>query len=362
MKIFAIDTSCDETSAAIVEGRKVLSSVVYSQILAHQQWGGVMPSVAKRAHEERIDWVIEKTFKKAGMKGEDIDAFAVTQGPGLAIALEVGIKKTVELANDYQKPLIAVNHMEGHIYSTFVQNKAGNPKRDFAFPYITLLVSGGHTEIVLFTDHLTYEVIGRTVDDAAGEALDKAARMLGFGYPGGPVIERLAEQVENIDFHKFPRPMANKPNLQFSFSGLKTAFLYETRALTEEDRTAQMQQLASSFQEAVFDTIIRKIKRAVMQTGINRIIVGGGVSVNKRLRNLLRAYVKEIDGSVLFPPYKYLNFDNAAMIGVAASYKYEKAEFVADIDHLDRVPRLSLPAFITFPEDAKFMKKRVVQP
>jgi N6-L-threonylcarbamoyladenine synthase len=314
-KILAIDTSCDETSAAVVEGRKVLSSVVYSQALLHKQWGGVLPSLAKRAHEERIDWVVEKALKNAQSEGKDLAAVAVTQGPGLAIALEVGITKAKELSNTWNKPFIAVNHMEGHIYSNFAQNSKGNPKRDYEFPYLVLLVSGGHTELVIFKDHLDYEVIGRTVDDAAGEALDKGARLLGLGYPGGAALEQLAREVENKDTYSFPRPLIHRETLNFSFSGLKTSFLYKVKELSDEEKASEIRHLASSYQEAVFETLVSKTKRASKKTGIKNIILGGGVSVNNRLRTMFREQAKKENWSVLFPPYKYLNFDNASMIG-----------------------------------------------
>ncbi|MDO8496921.1 MAG: tRNA (adenosine(37)-N6)-threonylcarbamoyltransferase complex transferase subunit TsaD [bacterium] len=369
MKILAIDTSCDETAAAVTEGRKVLSNVIYSQVLVHKSWGGVVPSLAKRAHEERIDYVVSEAVRKAfrvenfspselaSLKEEaqtstriqnfqhffsQIDVIAVTQGPGLAIALEVGIQKAKELAEKYKKPLIAVNHMEGHIYSSFVQNSKGNPSYDFEFPYLALLVSGSHTELVLFKDHISYEVIGKSVDDAGGEAIDKAARMIGFGYPGGPTLERLALDVKNKDFYKFPRPMSHSGDLNFSFSGLKTSFFYYIRKLSEEEKNKNLKELASSYQEAVFDCLIIKTEKAMKQTGIKKLVVGGGVIANKRLRNLLRALVKKYNGSVLFPPYPYLTGDNAAMIGVAAHFKAEKKMYMQDLSTLDRIPRLSL--------------------
>jgi len=338
MKILAIDTSCDETSAAVVDGRRVLSNVIYSQILIHKKWGGVVPSLAKRAHEERIDFVLEEVIRKFSMKG--IDYIAVTQGPGLAVALEVGIKKAKELAKKNNKKLIAVNHLEGHIYSSFVQNRIGNPKRKFKFPYLALVVSGGHTEFVLFKDHLDYKIIGTTLDDAAGEALDKAAKLLGLGYPGGPVIERLAREVGNKDFHKFPRPMLRSDDLNFSFSGLKTSFYYFLK--NQSAKTDPVDKLASSFQEAVFETIIKKTEKAIKQTGINRLVVGGGVIANLHLRQLLRNLVKKYQGEVLFPPFRYLSGDNAAMIGIVASYKAEKGMFVKNIEKLDRIPRMPL--------------------
>jgi N6-L-threonylcarbamoyladenine synthase len=358
MIILAIDTSCDETSVAVTSGRKVLSNIIYSQILLHKKWGGVVPSIAKRAHEERIDLVISEAIKKfqapnsnpptggqtnpnnQNSKFEKIDYIAVTQGPGLAVALEVGIKKAKELSIKYNKKIISVNHLEGHIYSAFVQNSQSNPKRDFKFPYLALIVSGGHTEFVIFKNHLQYEIIGSTLDDASGEALDKAAKLLGLGYPGGPVIERLACDVGNKDSHNFPRPMLKSKDLNFSFSGLKTSFYYFLKK--NPDQISKIKQLASSFQEAVFDTLIKKTEMAIKQTGINKLIIGGGVIANMRLRKLMRDLAKKYKGEVLFPTYKYLTSDNAAMIGVVAGYKVEKGLFVKNTDLLDRVPRMSL--------------------
>lgn len=346
MYILSIDTSCDETAVAITEGRKVIAELRYSQVLMHKEWGGVVPSVAKRAHQERIDWVINETVKKAtrvtNIKSiNDIDYVAVTQGPGLAIALEVGIAKAKELVTHYKKPLIGVNHMEGHIYSAFVQNSKGNPVRDFQFPYLALLISGGHTEIVLFKDHLQYQILGSTRDDAVGEALDKAARMLGFQYPGGPVIERLAEEVQNEDKYHFPRPMKRSNNLDFSFSGLKTAFLYSIRNMNDKDKIDNIRYLSSSFQEAAFEVLESKVENAMKQTGIYRLVVGGGVAANRYLRLKFKKLASKHNSTVLFPPYKYLTGDNAAMIGVVAYYKVQQG-IVSDPQSFDRVPRLEL--------------------
>ncbi len=368
MKILSIDTSCDETSVAITEGRKVLAHTSYSQILMHNEWGGVVPSLAKRAHEEKIDYVIENVLKKykrfVGVRSSvpnrrdnprvvptlmggktptlrDIDCIAVTQGPGLAIALEVGIKKAKELALLYRKKLIAVNHMEGHTYSVFAQNSKGNPPREIQFPYLVLLISGAHTEIVIFKNHLEYEVIGKTLDDAAGEALDKAGRLMGLGYPAGAAIERLANDVDYRDDYKFPRPMLRSNDLNFSFSGLKTAFFYHLKKMSEEEKTHEVKQLVSSFQEAVFDSLLFKTERAMKQTRITNLIVAGGVAANQRLRLQLRKRVKIYNGTVLFPPFKYLNGDNAAMIGIAAHFKAEKNMF-ANPEALDRIPKMSL--------------------
>ena len=342
MIILSIDTSADETSCAITEGRKVLSNVIFSQIMLHAKWGGIFPIVAKRAHEERIDRVVEECLKKAKLTMQKIDFIAVTQGPGLAIALEVGIKKAKELSLKHDKKIISVNHLEGHIYSSFVQNKKGNPSRHFTFPLLSLVLSGGHTEIVLLKDHVTYEVLGETLDDASGEALDKAAKMLGLGYPGGPVIERLAKEVNNKEFYSFPRPMLKSGNLLFSFSGLKTSLFYFLKKLEEKEKVLLIRQIASSYQEAVFDTIIKKTESAIRSYKISNLAVGGGVIANMRLRFLFRKLIDKYKGSVIFPPQKYLTGDNAAMIGVAAYYKAKKNIFVENIEEFGRIPRFHL--------------------
>lgn len=339
MIILAIDTSCDETSVAVTDGQKILVNKIYSQVLIHKKWGGVVPNLAKRAHEEHIDVVVNEVLKK--VEQSEIDAFAVTYGPGLAVALEVGILKTKELALKYNKPLIAVNHMEGHIYSCFAQNSAGNPKSTFKFPYIALLISGGHTELVLFKDHGNYEMLGQTLDDAAGEALDKAAKLIGLGYPGGAVIEELARKGDKT-FLTLPRPMKGSKDLNFSFSGLKTSFYYYYRDLTDKQKNEQLFDLAASYQEAVFDSVLYKLEKAIVQTGVSSLVVGGGVGANLYLRERIRKLAKKHAGNVQFPPYKYLYGDNAAMIGIAAHFKAQKKEFVEDLSTLQRVPRLSL--------------------
>ena len=411
--ILSIDTSCDETSAAVTCGRRVLSNVISSQIKIHQKYGGVYPALAKRAHQERIDFVVGEALKRAkivianpaggGVKQSrdchvvvppprndsgsvsdfPLDAIAVTYGPGLAIALEVGIKKAKELASQGEAlqgfcsstlPLIAVNHMEGHIYSTLAQNRNGIPKRELAGPTLCLLVSGGHTELVLMKNHGQYKVLGATLDDACGEALDKAAKILKLGYPGGPIIERLAEEytrkqmslrgvandeaipndlkrllhplshrVRN-DNHLFvlTRPLKEKDNLNFSYSGLKTQFLYLVKSLSEREFGRNLANLAASFQEAAFEQLLRKTKKAIEIYQPKTLLCGGGVIANKYLRNLLRALAKKNNLPVFFPTSPKLVGDNAAMIGVAAGYKFERKEFVLDINSLDREPRLSL--------------------
>ena len=340
MNILAIDTSCDETAVAVTSGRRILSNVIYSQILIHQKWGGVVPSLAKRAHEERIDEVINLAMKKSRLNWDSIDAIAVTQGPGLAIALGVGIQKAIALAKTYNKPLIGINHLEGHLYSVFAQNSKGNPKKTIVFPYLGMIISGGHTEFVLWKNHLKYEMLGATLDDAAGEALDKAGKLLGLGYPAGAVIERLSEQVKHSDDYHFPRPMLKSGDLQFSFSGLKTSFYYFLKTLSEEEKQMKVKELASAFQEAVFDTILAKAEKAIQQTGISNMVIGGGVSANKYLRKKFRALVKKYKGAVQFPTQPSLTGDNAAMIGIAAWKKGETKQF--STDELDRQPRMKI--------------------
>ncbi len=340
MNILAIDTSCDETAVAVTTGRKILSNIIYSQVLLHQKWGGVVPLIAKRAHEERIGGVVDLAVKKSHLSWDKIDAIAVTQGPGLAIALGVGIQKASELAQIYKKPLIGINHLEGHLYSVFAQNSKGNPERKIQCPYLAMIISGGHTEFVLWKNHLEYEVLGSTLDDAAGEALDKAGKLLGLGYPAGAVIERLAEKVNMSDPYQFPRPMKYLKNLDFSFSGLKTSLFYYLKTISEEEKNKNVALLASSFQEAVFETILYKCERAIQQTGISRLAIGGGVSANMYLRKRFRTLVYKYKGSVYFPSFKSLTGDNAAMIGIAAWKKGELGLF--SIGELDRIPRMKL--------------------
>lgn len=238
MKILAIDTSCDETSVAIVENDQILANKLSSQIQSHKEWGGVVPSLARRKHEELIDLVINQALKQAKVRFEDIDVFAVTRGPGLAVALEVGIKKAKEFAKRYQKPLVAVNHMEGHIYSTLAKNSKGKPEIIYQFPLLALLISGGHTEFVLMKDHGKYEIIGETLDDAIGECFDKVGRMLDLGYPAGPVVEEIAKKGDE-NRYILPIPMKNSSGANMSYSGLKTAAMkLITQELSEKNKYA----------------------------------------------------------------------------------------------------------------------------
>ena len=349
MKILAIDTSCDETSVAVTEDDRMIANKVSSQIEFHKKYGGVMPTLARRLHEEQIDFVVQEAIKGARTTLEKIDVFAVTYGPGLAIALEVGLAKAKELALKYQKPLVGVNHMEGHLYSALAHNAKGNPKIEYAFPLLALLVSGGHTEIVLMRDHGVYEKLGQTLDDAVGEAFDKVARMLELGYPGGPMIEELAKRGDAKRF-PLPIPMSKEKTLDMSYSGLKTAVLYLTKKVFTENMEPKVKSqmicdIAASFQKSAFDSIILKTRRALEQisaeTPVRDIVLGGGVSANGMLRKRLR---KEFGKKyrLHYPTSKKLYGDNAGMIGVAAYHNAVRGKFVKDIEKLDRDPNLSL--------------------
>ena len=354
MIILAIETSCDDTCAAVLENDRILSNIVSSQTDLHAKWGGVVPDIAKRAHMENIMPVIAESFKRgfkmramnkvddyieAGMK--KIDVIAVTQGPGLAIALGVGVNTAKELAIKYNKKLIAVNHIEGHMLVNLAKNSAGKPERKIVYPILALTVSGGHTKIVLINDIGKYTVIGETLDDAAGEALDKAAKMMGLGYPGGPIVERLALR-GNSNFMELPRPLADKKILDYSFSGLKTSFYYKIKDWPKEKIASNLCDLSASYQRAVFDTLIRKYKLAIEKYQPKTLIASGGVVSNMALRKDLRRLAKTFGLPIFMPFNKILNTDNAAMIGVAGYYKALRNEFVDKIEELDRNPRLTL--------------------
>jgi N6-L-threonylcarbamoyladenine synthase len=342
MEILAIETSCDETAAAITCNRRVIANVIFSQVNIHRKWGGVYPSLAKRFHQEKIDTVIDKALKNARKSISSLDAIAVTFGPGLVIALEVGLKKAKELAVQYNKPIIPVDHVEGHLYSCFVQNRNGKPKRDFRFPFLGLVVSGGHTSLMVVNNHLKYSVIGRTLDDAAGEALDKGAKMLGLGYPGGPIIEKLALR-GNPEFLDLPVPMKRKKTLDFSYSGLKTAFKYRLAAMKEGEINSSLSDLAAAFQGAVFAQIMDRLEKAFTRTSLKTLVVGGGVAANLKLRRMIRKLARKRNVLVYFPPSEKLIGDNAAMIGVASYYKYQNGIYLRDkFDRLDRVARPDL--------------------
>jgi N6-L-threonylcarbamoyladenine synthase len=345
MKILAIDTSCDDTSVAVTDGRRVLSNVIFSQVQYHTQFGGVYPTVAKREHLTKIGPAVETALKRIQITEKDIDAFAVTYGPGLAPALEVGINKAKELALKNNKPLIPVDHIEGHIYASFAQNKNGLPLRDFVFPILAFVISGGHTDLVLMNNHIQYEILGQKLDDAAGEALDKAARMLGLGYPGGAVIEKLARESKQLKHYGLPIPMSNHASLDFSYSGLKTAFMRLVESLSEKEKLHNLNDLAYAMQSTVIASLVLKLRKAVEIYKPHMIAFGGGVTDNKLLRKTVR--LLKLGLPVYFPVSKNLTADNAAMIGIAAAFKFEKGIICNDPYHLERMPRAHLDRFVT---------------
>jgi N6-L-threonylcarbamoyladenine synthase len=334
MKILAIDTSCDETAAAVTNGTEILSNVIWSQASAHAKFGGVMPSLAQRMHEERIDWVIKRALGKKYKGLSGIDAVAVTVGPGLSIALGVGIDGAKKLALKYNKKLIAVNHLEGHILSCLAKQ---NPE-NFRFPAFGLVVSGGNTVLVKVNKIGSYDVLAQTTDDALGEALDKGARMLGLGYPGGAILEKFARG-GNIKAYALPVPIVGQEKRKiFTYSGLKTAFsrLVESKKpLTKE----KIIDLAACFQDIAFTHLVRVCSFIIRDSNlkVSTLFVGGGVSANIKLRKKLRKLGKQFDIQVLFPSSKKLTGDNAAMIGIAANFKALREEYI-DPEKIDRKP------------------------
>jgi N6-L-threonylcarbamoyladenine synthase len=316
-RILAIETSCDETACAILEnGRALLSSTVASQMDIHARYGGVFPEVASRQHVLSIIPVVEQTLDQSNLSLKDIDAIAVTRGPGLAGSLVVGMNMAKGLALGTNLPIIGVNHLEGHIYSSWIYNAGETAPAEPQFPLMALLVSGGHTELNLMTDHLTYKRLGSTLDDAAGEAFDKVARLLGLSYPGGPSIQRAAETGDSTRF-KFPRARLDNP-YDFSFSGLKTAVLYEVNALKKKQMALPVEDLAASFQAAVVEVLFNKTIQAARDHRAKEILVAGGVSANRALRG---AFQSQDEFKVHIPAFS-LCTDNAAMIAAAGYYRY----------------------------------------
>ncbi|MEG2288695.1 MAG: tRNA (adenosine(37)-N6)-threonylcarbamoyltransferase complex transferase subunit TsaD [Clostridium sp.] len=332
-KILAIESSCDETAASVVvNGREVLSNVIASQIDIHKKFGGVVPEVASRMHIEAIAAVVEEALREAGMTFKDIDAVGVTYGPGLVGALLVGLQYAKSLAYGLNIPLIGVNHIEGHISANFIQYKELEP------PFITLVVSGGHTFIVHMKDYGSFDVLGQTRDDAAGEAYDKVARAIGLGYPGGPKIDKIAKE-GNEDAIKFPRANFHDKTLDFSFSGVKSAVLNYLNSLQMKGESYNKADVAASFQKAVVDVLIDNSMKACKESKVDKIAISGGVASNSYLREKLTARGEKEGIKVLFPAH-ILCTDNAAMIGSAAYYEY-KAGRVADLT-LNAVPNLKL--------------------
>ena len=316
-RVLAIETSCDETACAILEnGRMLLASTVASQMDIHARYGGVFPEVASRQHMLSIIPVVEQTLTQSNLTLKDIDAIAVTRGPGLAGSLVVGMNMAKGIALGTNLPLIGVNHLEGHIYSSWIYNAGETAPTEPQFPLMALLVSGGHTELNLMTDHLTYQRLGSTRDDAAGEAFDKVARLLGLAYPGGPSIQRAAETGDPTRF-KFPRAKLDNP-YDFSFSGLKTAVLYQVNDLKKKHTALPVEDLAASFQAAVVDVLFNKTLQAARDHNAKEILVAGGVSANRALREALQS---QTEFKVHIPAFS-LCTDNAAMIAAAGYYRY----------------------------------------
>ncbi len=348
--ILAIDTSCDDTSIAITEGFKILSSVISSQDDLHKQWGGVVPGLARRAHAERIDAVLAEALTRAGkikkrkLTVADISAIGVTYGPGLAVALEIGIKKAKELAAEYDKPLIAVNHQEGHLLSALAANSAGRSMlkpTELKFPAIGLLISGGTTQLVLVKGIGDYEIVGEKLDDAIGEAYDKVARMLGLGYPGGKTLTEFAKR-GNPSAYKFPVPMSHDPQINFSYSGLKTSVYYTVKKMTEEKSLTKQQiyDLAASFEFAAIEHLKQKLALAVAKYKPEMVLLGGGVASSPKVRSELRKMLKQYNLKLYYPLPGKMFVDNAAMVGIAAHYKFERGQFSSEA--MDRVPRAEI--------------------
>ena len=313
MKILAIESSCDETAVAIVEdGKKVLSNVVFTQIDIHTKYGGVVPEIASRHHIEKITYVIDQAMKEANLTFKDIDKIAVTANPGLVGSLMVGINAAKTLGLAYNKEVIMVNHIHGHIYANYLED-------DFTFPVLALVVSGGHTELVLMKDHMSFEILGETLDDAVGESYDKVARVVKVGYPGGPIIDKMASL--GSPTYPLPHVKLGKDSYDFSFSGLKSAVINLCNKLDMKGEELNANDLAASFQEAVVDVLCEKTIRAAKEYKAKQIIVAGGVAANKGLRSALTNEVNKVEGlRITFPSFKYCT-DNAAMIGVAVYFQ-----------------------------------------
>jgi N6-L-threonylcarbamoyladenine synthase len=333
IKILAIESSCDETAAAVVvNGREVLSNIIASQIDIHAKFGGVVPEVASRKHIEVISTVVQEALDKANVTLEDIDAVGVTYGPGLVGALLVGMQYAKSLAYSMEKPLIGVNHIEGHICANFIEHKDLKP------PFVCLVVSGGHTFIVHMKDFGEFEVIGQTRDDAAGEAYDKVARAIGLGYPGGPKIDKLSKE-GNAEAIKFPRANFHEDTLDFSFSGLKSAVLNYLNKMEMTGQKVNIADVAASFQKALVDVLVDNVIKTCSMKKVDKIAIAGGVASNSALRNALISVGEKNGINVLFPS-PILCTDNAAMIGSAAYFEYISGRR-ADLN-LNAIPNLKL--------------------
>jgi N6-L-threonylcarbamoyladenine synthase len=322
--ILGIESSCDDTSASIVKNGSVLSNIMASQEV-HQKYGGVVPELASRAHQQNIIPVVDYAIREAGIQQDEIDAVAFARGPGLMGSLLVGTSFAKGFALARQIPLIEVHHLQAHILAHFIKNSPGGDGLP-GFPFLCLLVSGGHTQLVVMTDYLDMRIIGQTIDDAAGEAFDKCAKILGLPYPGGPVIDRLAKEGNSAAF-QFAKPKVT--GLDYSFSGLKTSFLYFIRDRLKSDPDfidRQRADLAASLQKTIIDILMDKLKQAARQTGITQVGIAGGVSANSGLRSALNDEARQQGWKVFIPPFSYTT-DNAAMIAITGYYKYLEGQF-----------------------------------
>ncbi|MFR8547895.1 MAG: tRNA (adenosine(37)-N6)-threonylcarbamoyltransferase complex transferase subunit TsaD [Lachnospiraceae bacterium] len=331
--ILAIESSCDETAAAVVQnGREVLSNVISSQIELHKLYGGVVPEIASRKHIEKINQVIEEALEVSGKQLSDMDAVAVTYGPGLVGALLVGVAEAKAISYAAGLPLVGVHHIEGHISANYIENKELEP------PFICLVVSGGHTHLVRVSDYGEYEILGRTRDDAAGEAFDKVARAIGLGYPGGPKIDQLSREGDPLAIH-FPKAKIEDAPYDFSFSGLKSAVLNYLNGCMMRGEEVNKADVAASFQKAVTDVLVEHAMMAVKESGMDKLAIAGGVASNGTLRAAMEAACRE-NNIRFYRPSPVLCTDNAAMIGAAGYYEYKKG--VRHGWDLNAVPNLKL--------------------
>lgn len=336
--ILAIESSCDETAVAVIKnGHEIFSNVVSTQIAIHRRYGGVVPEIASRKHLELINVVVQEALEQAKLTLDDITHIAVTYGPGLVGALLVGVATAKALAFAANKPLIGVHHIEGHICANFLVNQ------ELQFPLVCLVVSGGHTNIIKITDHGQYLLLGQTKDDAAGEAYDKIARSIGLPYPGGPQIEKLAKE-GNAHAIDLPRAWMGDDSFDFSFSGLKSAVLNYLNKAKMKGEEIIAADVAASFQQAVLDVLVQKTVHAAEQSGVNTILLAGGVAANGTLREQLQQAAAEKGIQVYYPPVQFCT-DNAAMIGAAAHYKAVRQEY-ADLS-LNAVPNLSFEKLLS---------------
>lgn len=330
--VLGIETSCDETSAAVVvNGRTVLSNAIYTQIEIHKEYGGVVPEIASRKHIEQVDMMVERALADAGVTLDDITAIAVTHGPGLVGSLLCGVSSAKALAYAAKKPLVGVNHIEGHICANLITHSELEP------PFVCLIVSGGHTHIVVVEEHCSYRLLGRTRDDAAGEAFDKVARVIGLGYPGGPKIDAISKESKSPVY--FKPPFLRDNGYDFSFSGIKTAVINYVHNAEQKHEEICAADVAKGFQDAVVEVLVTKLMCAAESTGINKVVLAGGVSCNSALRAACDAESKK-RGFEMYYPTPVLCTDNAAMIASAGYYRYCRGE-LADLS-LNAMPNLRL--------------------